>query len=185
MNNHYSNYYNDDARIENQKAKGKVEFYLNRAIYRPGQTVYYKGIAFRKELDKTTIVAKTTFKITIQESNRTVFKEFNVTKNEYGSFSGEFTLPKSGLTGNFRMKAEEPDTNKNFVYVQTNDQHQFWDTIKFVDSEISFRVEEYKRPKFEVTFEPFKNSYQVNQKISVNGLAKAFAESNISDAKVA
>ncbi|SFE72201.1 alpha-2-macroglobulin family protein [Flavobacterium xueshanense] len=185
LNNRYSNYYNDYATIENQKAKGKVEFYLDRAIYRPGQTVYYKGIAFRKGQDKTSVVAKTSFKITIQDPNGTVFKEFDVVTNEYGSFFGEFLLPKSGLTGNFRMTADEPDNNKNFIFVKTNDQHQFWDDIEFNDSEISFRVEEYKRPKFEVTFEPFKNAYQVNQKVSVNGLAKAFSGSNISDAKVA
>lgn len=184
LNNRYSNYYNDYATQENEKAKGKVDFYLDRAIYRPGQTVYYKGIAFRKELDKTSIVAKTTFQITIQEPNGAVFKDFDVVTNEYGSFSGEFMLPKSGLTGNFRMKAEKPDTNKNFVFVQTHDQHQFWDTIKFVDSEISFRVEEYKRPKFEVRFDAVKKEYQVNKNVNITGLAKAFAGSNISDAKV-
>ena len=185
LNNRYSNYYNDYATVENQKPKGKVEFYLDRAIYRPGQTVYYKGIAFQKEQDKTSVVAKTSFKITIQNPNGTVFKEFDMITNEYGSFSGEFLLPKSGLTGNFRMTADEPDNNDtNFVFVKTKEEHLFWDTIEFNDSEISFKVEEYKRPKFEVTFEPFKNVYQVNQKVSVNGLARAFAGSNISDAKV-
>ncbi|MDP3679508.1 MAG: MG2 domain-containing protein [Flavobacterium sp.] len=186
LNSRYSNYYyNDYASVKNQKAKGKVEFYLDRAIYRPGQTVYYKGIAFRKELDKTSIVAKTTFKITIKDPNSTVFKEFNVTTNEYGSFSGEFLLPKNGLTGNFRMIANKPDKNDtNFIFVKTKDEHPFWDTVNYDNSEIYFKVEEYKRPKFEVTFEPFKNAYQVNQKVRVNGLAKAFAGSNISDAKV-
>ncbi|TDD75868.1 alpha-2-macroglobulin family protein [Flavobacterium caseinilyticum] len=184
LHNSNSRYYKDYATQENEKVKSKVEFYLDRAIYRPGQTVYYKGIAFRKELDKTSIVAKTTFKITIQEPNGAVFKKFDVATNEYGSFSGEFILPKNGLTGNFRMKAEEPDTNKNFVFVQTNDQHQFWDTIKFVDSEISFRVEEYKRPKSEVRFDAVKKEYQVNKNVNITGLARAFAGSNISDAKV-
>lgn len=185
LNNRYSNYYNDYASVKNQKSKGKVEFYLDRAIYRPGQTVYYKGIAFRKELDKTTIVAKTTFKITIQGPNGTFFKEFDVVTNEYGSFSGEFILPKNGLTGSFRITADEPDDNdKNFVFVKTKDEHPFWDNVNYDNSEIYFQVEEYKRPKFEVTFESFKNAYQVNQKVSVNGLAKAFAGSNISDAKV-
>lgn len=185
LNNRYSNYYNDYASVKNQKAKGKVEFYLDRAIYRPGQTVYYKGIAFRKELDKTSIVAKTTFKITIKDTNGAVFKEFNMITNEYGSFSGEFLLPKNGLTGNFRMTANKPDKNDtNFIFVKTKDEHPFWDTVNYDNSEIYFQVEEYKRPKFEVTFESFKNAYQVNQKVSVNGLAKAFAGSNISDAKV-
>nr|WP_315211260.1 MG2 domain-containing protein [uncultured Flavobacterium sp.] len=185
LNNHYSNYYNEYATVKNQKAKGKVEFYLDRAIYRPGQTVYYKGIAFRKEQVKTNIFAKTSFKITILNPNGTVFKEFDVVTNEYGSFSGELLLPKSGLTGNFRMTADEPDNNDtNFVFVKTKDEHPFWDNVNYDNSEIYFKVEEYKRPKFEVSFEPFKNAYQVNQNVSVNGLARAFAGSNISDAKV-
>ena len=185
LNSRYSNYYyNDYNSVKNEKAKGKVEFYLDRAIYRPGQTVYYKGIAFWKEKDKTNIVAKTSFKITIQDPNGTVFKEFKVSTNEYGSFSGEFLLPKSGLTGNFRMTADEPD-DENFVFVKTKEEHPFWDSVNYDNSEISFKVEEYKRPKFEVTFDPFKNSYQVNQNVSVNGLARAFAGSNVSDAKVA
>ncbi|MBG6187972.1 MG2 domain-containing protein [Flavobacterium sp. CAN_S2] len=185
LNNRYSNYYNDYATQENEKANSKVEFYLDRAIYRPGQTVYYKGIAVRKELDKTTIVAKTTFKITIKDTNGSVFKEFNTITNEYGSFSGEFMLPKSGLTGSFRMTADEPDDYETDpIYDIIKDEHPFWDNVNYDNSEIYFRVEEYKRPKFEVTFESFKNAYQVNQKVSVNGLAKAFAGSNISDAKV-
>ncbi|MFV8355287.1 carboxypeptidase-like regulatory domain-containing protein [Flavobacterium sp. XS1P32] len=185
LNNHYSNYYNDYATQEYQKAKGKVEFYLDRAIYRPGQTVYYKGIAFLKEQDKTSIVAKTTFKITIKDTNGSVFKEFDVLTNEYGSFSGEFLLPKNGLTGSFRMTADEPvDYETDSIYDKIKDEHPFWDNVNYDNSEIYFQVEEYKRPKFEVTFDPFKNAYQVNQNVSVNGLARAFAGSNISDAKV-
>ncbi|TDE42484.1 hypothetical protein E0I26_13495 [Flavobacterium rhamnosiphilum] len=185
LNNRYSYYYNDYATIENKKAKGKVEFYLDRAIYRPGQTVYYKGVAFRKEQDKTSVVAKTTFKITIQDPNGTIFKEFDAVTNEYGSFSGEFMLPKSELTGNFRITADEPDDNeKDFIFVKTKDEHPFWDNVNYDNSEISFRVEEYKRPKFEVSFEPVKKAYHVNQNVNITGLAKAFAGSNISDAKV-
>lgn len=185
LNNRYSYYYNDYATIENNKAKGKVEFYLERAIYRPGQTVYYKGVAFRKQQDKTSIVAKTSFKITIQDPNGSVFKEFDAVTNEYGSFSGEFILPKTGLTGNFRVTADEPDDNdKDFIFVKTKDEHPFWDNVNYDNSEISFRVEEYKRPKFEVSFDPAKKEYQVNKNVNILGLARAFSGSNISDAKV-
>ncbi|WP_370568430.1 MG2 domain-containing protein [Flavobacterium sp. CG_9.1] len=185
LNNRYSNYYNDYATLENQKAKGKVEFYLDRAIYRPGQTVYYKGIAFRKDQDKTSVVAKTAFKITIQDPNGTAFKEFEAVTNEYGSFSGEFLLPKSGMTGNFRIIADEPDDyEKDVFYDKIKDEHPFWDNVNYENSQISFQVEEYKRPKFEVTFEAVKKTYKVNQKVSVTGIAKAFSGSNISDAKV-
>ncbi|HEU4790110.1 MAG TPA: alpha-2-macroglobulin family protein, partial [Flavobacterium sp.] len=62
--------------------------------------------------------------------------------------------------------------------------HPFWDNADFENSKQGFKVEEYKRPKFEVTFDPTKESYQVKQKITAKGNAKAFAGSNITDAKV-
>lgn len=170
---------------EDENFKGKVEFYLDRAIYRPGQTVYYKGIAIQKKKNKSSIVPNTTFKITIEDPNNSDFKEFDVTTNEFGSFSGEFILPKAGLTGNFRIAADEPDDyEKDVSYNKIKDEHPFWDNVDFENSQISFKVEEYKRPKFEVTFEPKKESFQVNQTVSVKGSAKAFAGSTISDAKV-
>ncbi len=54
----------------------------------------------------------------------------------------------------------------------------------FQNSSIYFKVEEYKRPKFEVTFEPKKENFQVNQSVNVKGTAKAFSGSSISDVKV-
>ncbi|AYN05273.1 carboxypeptidase-like regulatory domain-containing protein [Flavobacterium sp. 140616W15] len=178
----YSNIYNEN---EKEDSNGKVEFFLDRAIYRPGQTVYYKGIAIQKNKNKTNVVTNTTFKITIEDPNEDSIKEFNVTTNEFGSFSGKFTLPKNGLTGNFRIITEEPnDYEKDSIYNKKKAQHPFWDNVHFENSQSDFRVEEYKRPKFEVTFEPKKESFQLNQAIKVKGTAKAFAGSIISDAKV-
>ncbi len=179
----YNSY--DYKQIEDKKPIGKVEFYLDRAIYRPGQTVYYKGIAFQKSKNESQVVPNTTFHILLKDANYNTFKEFDATTNEFGSFSGEFVLPKTGLTGNFSIVANKPTTNEKYlIYSKTTEEHPFWDTVDFLNSDISFRVEEYKRPKFEVTFEPLKQTYQVNQNITVVGKAKAFAGSAISDAKV-
>lgn len=179
-------YYNNEYSSEEEETfKGKVEFYLDRAIYRPGQTVYYKGIAVQKIEQKTSVITNTSFSITIEDANNNKFKKFNVTTNEFGSFSGEFTLPKTGLTGNFIITVEEPrDYENDVAYNKQEGEHPFWDKVNFEDSQIRFRVEEYKRPKFEVTFEPKKESFQLNQSIKVKGNAKAFAGSNISDANV-
>jgi len=152
----------------------KVEFYLDRAIYRPGQKVYYKGIAIQKQKGKTSIVANTSFKISIKDSNYQEFKKFEVTTNEFGSFAGDFDLPKTGLTGNYQIRIEKPEDKSN----------EFWNKVTLENSLANFSVEEYKRPKFKVDFDPKKESYQINQSIKVNGTAKAFAGSNISDAKV-
>ncbi len=173
-----------DAENEN-KTLAKVELYLDRAIYRPGQTVYYKGIAAKKTGAQLSIVPNLMVKIIVEDANNKNFKEFEATTNEFGSFSGEFVLPKTGLTGNFRIIADEPeDTKKDPLYDNFKKQHPFWDTIDFENSSISFDVEEYNRPKFEVSFEPVKKAVQVNQNVIVLGLAKAFSGSTISDAKV-
>ncbi|MEO6173952.1 MAG: MG2 domain-containing protein [Flavobacterium circumlabens] len=165
--------------------KGKVEFYLDRAIYRPGQTVHFKGIAIQKNNNKTSVVAQTSFLVSIQDANYKELKEFEVTTNEFGSFFGEFTLPKTGLTGTFRINAEESNNyEKDISYNKEANDHPFWDHVQFQNSENNFRVEEYKRPKFEVTFEPKKENFQINQSIKVKGSAKAFAGSTISDATV-
>jgi TonB-dependent SusC/RagA subfamily outer membrane receptor len=181
----YISYTNDYSNKDNLFFKAKSEFYLDRAIYRPGQTVFYKGIIVQKKKGKTNVVPNLTVKIIIEDADYNDFKEFYATTNEFGSFSGEFILPKNGLTGEFRIKAEEPDdTVMDPLYDKEEKEHPFWDNVDFDDSSTSFRVEEYKRPKFEATFESVKETYLVNQKINVRGKAKAFAGSNISDAKV-
>jgi TonB-dependent SusC/RagA subfamily outer membrane receptor len=178
----YTQQYNQ---TEDNRLTGKVEFYLDRAIYRPGQTVYYKGIAIKKQNNKTSIVANTTFKIFTRNANYQTFKELDVITNEFGSFSGEFTLPTSGLTGDFNMYATQPDNyEKGDISFKNKPNASFWKTVRLENSQTYFKVEEYKRPKFKVDFDPKKESFQVNQSIKVNGTAKAFAGSNISDAKV-
>lgn len=185
INKHYVTQNYDYTNLEIRKPTGKVEFYLDRAIYRPGQTVYYKGIAIQKNKDKTSVITNATFKIIIQDPSNTIFKEFEVTTNNFGSFSGEFVLPKTGLTGNFMIRANKPESNlkTNYNFIKQN-QSSFWNDVNFNYTFINFKVEEYKRPKFEVSFEPVKKAYQVNQNVNVTGLAKAFSGSNISDANV-
>ncbi|UQD56047.1 MG2 domain-containing protein [Flavobacterium sp. K5-23] len=158
--------------------KAKVEFYLDRAIYRPGQTVYYKGIAFREddERTETKVVPNVLIKIILKDHNNKEIQNFEVTTNSFGSFSGEVILPKNGLSGNMTLEAGRPD--------DTEDEDPFWDKVKFENSRINFKLEEYKRPKFEVYFEPNKQNNLINQNIKVEGTAKSFSGANISDSKV-
>lgn len=175
----------DYSETDDEDVKGKVEFYLDRAIYRPGQTVFYKGIAVQKSKGKTTIVPKTSFSIVIEDTNNSTIKEIEATTNEFGSFSGSFVLPASTLTGTFRILAEEPDDyEKDTVYNLEQDEHPFWDNVDFDNSQHSFQVEEYKRPKFEVTFEPIKKGFELGTKATVTGQAKAFSGSNLSNVPV-
>jgi len=171
---------NDDKKIRDPK----ITFYLDRAIYRPGQTVYYKGIAFWQKDNQTEVVPNLTLNLLLEDANNSEIKEIEVRTNEFGSFSGEFSLPKTGLTGAYTITAEEPEApEKDGMYDKKEEEHPFWDN-QYNDSEISFQVEEYKRPKFEITFNPIKKTYTVDQNVTVKGKAKAFAGSPVSDSKV-
>ncbi|WP_374363937.1 alpha-2-macroglobulin, partial [Cloacibacterium sp.] len=75
------------------------------------------------------------------------------TTNEFGSFNGSFTLPQGKLNGQFSLRIDEFD----------------------IDSYKDFRVEEYKRPKFEVEFEPLKDEYKYGQTIELKGKATMFS----------
>ncbi|WP_281231826.1 carboxypeptidase-like regulatory domain-containing protein [Flavobacterium gelatinilyticum] len=173
--------YEEDEKLSNLK----VELYLDRAIYRPGQKVYYKGIAVLKNKATKKVVPNTTFTIIVDDAKGNDFTEFDVTTNEFGSFSGDFMLPNNGLTGRFTLNAEEPNTNKNSKnYNKNKKKDSFWENIDFENSHIAFKVEEYKRPKFEVVFDAKKGNYQINQSVKIKGSAKAFAGSSISNAKV-
>ncbi|MET3028261.1 alpha-2-macroglobulin family protein [Flavobacterium sp. UW10123] len=175
----YLRYIQDYKFSENEKPEGKIEFYLDRAIYRPGQTVFYKGIAFQKNNNKTSVTANTTFQIIVNDKNNQPINKFQATTNEYGSFSGEFTIPKTGLTGSYVIIAQKPEKSP-----QTDQAYWNQISINYSNASLYFQVEEYKRPKFEVTFDAKKESYQLNQPVKIKGNAKAFAGSSISDAVV-
>ena len=138
-----------------------VHFFTDRAIYRPGQTIYFKGIAIQNKNNKEhKIVPGYKADVIFYDANYQEVARKSVVANEFGSFQGTFTAPSGGMLGIMSLK----DINGNGSH--------------------TFRVEEYKRPKFEVTFKPMKESYRLNDKVTVKGEAKAYAGSNIDGAKV-
>ena len=151
-------YYNNN---DPQRATNNAFLFTDRSIYRPGQVVYFKGIAMSTKDDKSNVTPNLDSKVVLYNVNREIIKELNVKTNEFGSVAGEFILPSDGLTGQF--------------------------TIEFfagVTAATYFSVEEYKRPKFEAKFEPVTETFKVNDSVTVNGKALAYAGSNITDAKV-
>lgn len=134
----------------------EIYLFTDRGIYRPGQTVYYKGIARKgKQVLKD---RKYEIEVSVQNANAADIHTATHYVNEYGSFSGSFQLPQNGLTGDFTITAEK--------------------------SHVGFKVEEYKRPRFEVVFDTLKNSYKVNDTIHVSGTAVAYAGNAINEAVV-
>ncbi len=150
---YHSGYYPPEERKET-----RTWFFTDRSIYRPGQTVYFKGIVIDKFKDQYSV--KTGFKTTVEfmDVNYQKVSEMVLTTNEYGSFNGTFTAPSGVLNGSM--------------------------TIKNESGSVSVQVEEYKRPTFEVTFNPLKGSYKLNEPVTVTGSAKAYAGNAIDQASV-
>jgi uncharacterized protein YfaS (alpha-2-macroglobulin family) len=141
-----------------------THIFLDRAIYRPGQTVYFKGLAVKSELDSKVPEIVTNEKVTVLfydvNSQEVDKKEF--TTNDFGTFNGSFIAPQGGLLGQMRIQTE----------------------IKGYLGYKYFSVEEYKRPKFEVTFNPIEGSFKLDELVKTVGKAKAYAGSNIDGAAV-
>ncbi|WP_445716272.1 alpha-2-macroglobulin family protein [Flavobacterium sp.] len=174
---------NDD--YVNWEAKAMV--YFDRAIYRPGQKMYYKGVVIQKKDNVKSVVPFLTLHININDANNNTLKEFDVQTNEFGSFSGEFDIPKNTLTGKFSLEFDEPDNYEqdSKFYDAKEDEHAFWDNVEYVGTnEFYFDVEEYKRPTFEVKFDEIKENYTVGDTIKIKGNAKALAGNNITNAKI-
>ncbi|GAA3616546.1 MG2 domain-containing protein [Flavivirga amylovorans] len=139
--------------------------FTDRSIYRPGQTVYFKAIAIKTEKGKSEILANEKVYAILYNTNGEDLKSLKFTTNEFGSVTGEFILPNNGLNGEYRIEFEAESGYE-------------------IDNSAYFSVEDYKRPKFETTFNPITETYKVNDSVTVKGHALAYAGSNITDAKV-
>lgn len=176
----------DDNDFDDEDFPAKVEYFLDRAIYRPGQTVYGKGIAIQKKNGKTRVIPHLSFLIEIDDPNYNTIKEIEVKTNEYGSFTFEFEIPKNGITGKYHIEIDEPDEfdEDDPYYDEEEDFHLFWDIADFEYSEINFSVEEYKRPTFKVETNPITENYVVHDTIEISGKAISFSGVNLSDSKI-
>ena len=164
---------------ENEERIAKMTLFLDRSIYRPGQIVYFKGILTELNKGVPKVVPNTYTTVTIYDANGDELKEFRLKTNEYGSLSGEFKIPLSVMTGEFSIEMDED------YGTDEEDEDPYYDKID--DSEyveLTFNVEEYKRPTFEVTFDDVVENYKIGDSIKVNGKANAFLGSFISNAKV-
>lgn len=181
--NEQNNQYEDD--FINWEAKALVFF--DRAIYRPGQKLYYKGVIIQKKDNNKSVVPFLTVHVSIYDVNQTTLKEFDVQTNEFGSFSGEFEIPKNVLTGEFTIEIDEPNNYEqdSKYYNKKDDEHQFWDNVDFEShTEFNFKVEEYKRPTFEIVFDEITENYTIGDSINIKGNAKALAGNNLTNAKI-
>lgn len=157
----YSGYFNNRRYSSDRPRQQEVRFFTDRALYRPGQTVYFKGLLFvRDEKDAPAIVANKSVEVKFFDVNNQEKGHLTLKSNEFGTFNGSFTAPTGGLTGQMRIMI--PGTN-GAAY---------------------FNVEEYKRPRFEVKFKPVEGAYRVDETVAMTGEARNYAGNAVDGAKV-
>ena len=178
----------DSKDDEDEDFKAKAMLYLDRAIYRPGQKVYFKGIVFQDKNNKKSVVPFVTVHLTVDDASNETIKEFDLQTNEFGSFSGEFDIPKNCMTGEFSIEIEEPEekflAQDKKYYNKKEEEHAFWENVDFENNNFEFKVEEYKRPTFEITIDKLKEAYRLGDSVVLTGYAKTLAGSNLTHATV-
>ncbi|WP_336517043.1 alpha-2-macroglobulin family protein [Pollutibacter soli] len=147
---------------DEEKARSHAFIFLDRSIYRPGQEVFFKTIYIRKNKNENThaVISGLRSTVYLNNANGEIIDSLQLESNEFGSVSGKFRLPLSGLTGSFSIRE---------AYTNATQQ---------------FNVEEYKRPKFQVTLEKPKKEFKLNDTVTVEGNAVAYAGIAIGGSKV-
>jgi len=136
-----------------------TKIFTDRGIYRPGQTVYFKGIVSSAYQKQMKVLQARNLVVTLHDVNGQEIQSLKLKTNDFGSVQGEFVLPASVLTGGFSIQTS------------LNGYHHFL-------------VEEYKRPKFRVEIEKPQLTYQLNDSVQVSGRAEAFTGARIDHARV-
>lgn len=147
---------------ERKDDKIKHQLFTDRSIYRPGQTVHASAISYivKKGLDASVPGKSMELNFILRDANWKQVAEQKVTTDEYGTASVDFELPKEGQTGLYSISVNGMVT-------------------KYV------RVEEYKRPTFEITFPKVNEKYNWGDTVVVKASAKTYAGIPVQGAKVA
>ena len=146
---------------EKKDNETKYQVYTDRSIYRPGQKVHATAIFYtvKKGLDASVPGKSMELKFVLSDANWKQVAEQKVTTDEYGTASVDFELPKEGKTGQYSI------------------------SVNGTASEY-FRVEEYKRPTFEITFPKVNEKYNWGDTVVVKASAKTYAGVPVQGAKV-
>ena len=139
----------------------KYQLFTDRAIYRPGQKVHATAVSYimKKGLDASVPGKSMELKFILRDANWKQVAEQKATTDEYGTASVDFELPKEGQTGMYHVSVNNRANS-------------------------SFRVEEYKRPTFEITFPKVNEKYNWGDTVVVKASAKTYAGVPVQGAKV-
>jgi len=148
-------YYDENTKYESTN----VSIFTDRKLYRPGQTVYFKGILINRDKnDQVKIVPNRSVLVTLFDVNWQEVSKQTLTTNEFGTINGTFQIPTGLLNGTM--------------------------TIHTAYGSFNIQVEEYKRPTFFAEILPVDKQYLVNDKVTINGKAENYSGVKLSDANV-
>lgn len=143
------NYFSTYSYKQDRDKHIQTYFFTDRAIYRPGQIVFFKGIVLESEGANKEIKANHDEEITFYDANYQKISSIKLMTNDFGSFEGSFSIPTGLLNGSMRLQSEH--------------------------GSVSFNVEEYKRPTFEVKVEAPDKQFTLNEMVTLKGKAMTFA----------
>ncbi|GAB3707210.1 alpha-2-macroglobulin family protein [Spirosoma flavus] len=136
----------------------QARLFTDRAIYRPGQPIYVKGLIYNGKDNQFSVLPNRDVEVELLDNNDDTVTKQTLKTNEFGTFNGNFTAPVGRLTGNMTLKTPYGST--------------------------SIRVEEYKRPTFEVKTKPIKQAFKLGQTITLSAEAKTFSGAVVDRAEV-
>ena len=133
----------------------------DRAVYRPGQTVYVKGVAYRQKGWEARVLKNVSYELVLLDVNRKEVASRKLTTNDFGSFTTEFMLPAACLNGTFLLQSRDRK------------------------GRTTIRVEEYKRPTFTINFFPIEKAYCLGEQVVLKGEVKAFSGRSVQELPLA
>lgn len=143
-----------------ETVRSSLSLFTDRSVYRPGQTVYFKGIAYQTGDGEEQVLAREKYTINLHDPNGKQINSKKFVTNEYGSFAGEFTLPQGLLNGSFSLRSSSGNA---------------WQNIQ---------VEEYKRPTFDIRFTENTKTYSLGDEVIIEGNAKSFSGVSVTNAEL-
>ncbi len=148
-----------DERDDNMK----ILYFTDRGIYRPGQKIHFKSVAYTKDGEDSAYHIydrKDSLTFFLRDVNNKKVDSLRLKTDDFGSVSGTFSIPNNVLTGSFTIDNQE------------------------CRDEMEIQVEEYKRPTFFVEIDSLKGTFHLNDSVPITGTAKAYNGSKVSNASV-
>ena len=135
-----------------------TKIFTDRSIYRPGQKVFVSGVVYMQDGDSISVSNDSEVTVSLLDANRKTVENVKVQTDEFGVYSAEFVLKSNAMPGMYSVKAGEQ-----------------YETI---------RVEEYKRPTFDVVFSKMEDAFSFGDSVRADAKAATFAGSPLRMAKV-